>query len=56
MTITILDDYQNIIRKLECFATLKNQNVQIINSTEKDIKIVAKKNLNPLTLIFNVPE
>ncbi len=52
MTITILDDYQNIIRKLECFATLKNQNVQIINSTEKDIKIVAKKLENTDILVL----
>lgn len=43
MTITILDDYQNIIKELDCFSILKNQKVQIINSTEKDVKILAQK-------------
>jgi len=43
MTITILDDYQNIIKELDCFAILKNQKVQIINSTEKDVKKLAQK-------------
>lgn len=36
MKITILDDYQNVIRKLNCFELLKHQNVQILTKTEKD--------------------
>ncbi len=43
MTITILDDYQNIIKDLKCFALIKNQDVQIINKTEKDVKVLAEK-------------
>lgn len=36
MRITILDDYQNAVKKLESFKILKGLNVQIINHTEKD--------------------
>lgn len=36
MKITILDDYQNVIEKLQCFEILKGQNVQILHKTEKD--------------------
>lgn len=36
MKITILDDYQNIIKNLDCFQLLKNQNVNILHITEKD--------------------
>jgi len=43
MTITILDDYQNIISKLKCFALLNNQDVQIINTTEKDLNRLAQQ-------------
>ena len=43
MKITVLDDYQNIIRELECFETLKNQDVEILNSSERDIKVLAQK-------------
>jgi D-3-phosphoglycerate dehydrogenase / 2-oxoglutarate reductase len=43
MKITILDDYQNIIKGLKCFALLKNQNVQILNKTEKDVKALAQR-------------
>jgi D-3-phosphoglycerate dehydrogenase / 2-oxoglutarate reductase len=43
MKITILDDYQNVIKQLKCFETLKNKNVQILNRTEKDPKILAEK-------------
>ena len=38
MKITILDDYQNIITELKCFAILKGQNVEILNKTEKNIE------------------
>ncbi|PUB34349.1 D-3-phosphoglycerate dehydrogenase [Elizabethkingia sp. YR214] len=36
MKITILDDYQDIIKDLDCFQMLKSQNVNILNKTEKD--------------------
>lgn len=43
MKITILDDYQNIIKELKCFELLKGQHVQILNYTEKDPKLLAEK-------------
>jgi len=43
MKITILDDYQDVIRKLKCFEMLKGYNVQIINQTEKDFQVLASK-------------
>ena len=52
MTITILDDYQNIIKELDCFKKLTNQEVQIINSTEKDVKKLAQKLLNTDILVL----
>ncbi len=52
MTITILDDYQNIIKELKSFATLKNQNVQIFNRTEKDTKVLAQKLKNTDILVL----
>jgi D-3-phosphoglycerate dehydrogenase len=52
MRITILDDYQNIIKELKCFTTLKNQEVQIINSTEKNIKTLAQKLLDTDVLVL----
>jgi len=36
MKITILDDYQHIIEKLNCFDLLKGQHVEILHETEKD--------------------
>jgi len=43
MKITILDDYQNTVKELNCFSLLDGQNVQIINYTEKDYKLLAEK-------------
>jgi D-3-phosphoglycerate dehydrogenase len=43
MKITILDDYQNVIKDLECFDLLKNQDVQILHTSEKDQTILALK-------------
>ena len=42
MKITILDDYQDIIKDLKCFDLIKELDVQIINSTEQDINQLAK--------------
>ena len=42
MKITILDDYQNIIDKLDCFKLLEDQEVQILHTSEKDIEKLAK--------------
>lgn len=36
MKITVLDDYQNAIKDLNCFNLLKDQDVQILHITEKD--------------------
>lgn len=52
MKIAILDDYQNVIKELKCFATLKNQDVQILNSSEKDIKVLAQKLHNTNILVL----
>lgn len=41
MKITILDDYQDVIRKLNCFELLKHQHVQILTNTEKDTSKLA---------------
>lgn len=43
MKITILDDYQHVIQSLKCFELLKNQHVQILHYTEKDINVLAEK-------------
>ena len=42
MKITILDDYQNVVKDLKCFDTIKNQEVEIINYTEKNIDKLAE--------------
>jgi len=43
MKITILDDYQHAIEKLNCFALLAGQNVQILHETEKDPSQLAER-------------
>lgn len=43
MKITILDDYQHAIEKLDCFKLLKGQDVQILHETEKDPAKLAEK-------------
>jgi len=43
MKITILDDYQNTIKKLKCFELLRHQDVQILNHTEKNPELLAEK-------------
>jgi len=43
MKITILDDYQHIIDKLDCFSIIRNQEVQILHATEKDVEALAQK-------------
>jgi len=43
MKITILDDYQHAIEKLDCFKLLKDQNVEILHNTEKNVKVLAEK-------------
>jgi D-3-phosphoglycerate dehydrogenase / 2-oxoglutarate reductase len=43
MKITMLDDYQGIIRKLKCFDMMRGHNVQIFNRTYKDPQILADK-------------
>lgn len=43
MKIAILDDYQDAVRKLECFNLLKQQEVIILNKTEKNPDALAEK-------------
>lgn len=43
MKIAIPDDYQNIIRSLDCFKLLASQDVLILNTTEKDPALLAEK-------------
>lgn len=43
MKITILDDYQDVIKKLKCFNLIKGQNIRILNYTEKDTNKLAEK-------------
>ena len=42
MKITILDDYQDIVEKLDCFLLLNGQNVNILHMSEKNPKKLAK--------------
>ena len=43
MNITILDDYQNVVRKLNCFGKLAGQNVTIWNDHTKDTEMLAAR-------------
>lgn len=43
MKITILDDYQHIIHKLDCYSIIRNQEVQILHATEKNVESLAQK-------------
>ncbi|WP_025145416.1 D-2-hydroxyacid dehydrogenase family protein [Pedobacter jeongneungensis] len=43
MKIAILDDYQDAVRKLACFDLLQQQEVVILNKTEKDANALAEK-------------
>lgn len=52
MKITILDDYQNAVQNLNCFKLLKEQNVQILNYTEKNSASLAEKLFDTSILIL----
>lgn len=43
MKITILDDYQDIVRNLDCFSIIARQNVAILHETIKDPTVLAEK-------------
>ncbi len=43
MKIAILDDYQDAVRGLDCFALLKGYDVQVLNQTYKDTSELAEK-------------
>lgn len=43
MKITILDDYQNVIKDLKSFEILKGQDVQVLHQTEKNPQLLAEK-------------
>lgn len=53
MKIAILDDYQNVVRKLKCFDLLTGHDVMILNSSEKNPVELAKmiEDVNVLVLI-----
>ncbi|WP_407403647.1 D-2-hydroxyacid dehydrogenase family protein [Chryseobacterium sp.] len=41
--ITILDDYQNVVKDLACFSLLKNQDVTVLSTSEKEVPVLAEK-------------
>lgn len=43
MKIAILDDYQDVVRRLECFSKLRGHDVTIYNDTEKDLNRLAQR-------------
>ncbi|SDZ82699.1 D-3-phosphoglycerate dehydrogenase [Arachidicoccus rhizosphaerae] len=52
MKITILDDYQDVVRTLSCFKLLQHQDVEIYNTTQKDPEILAKRLLQTEALVL----
>ena len=46
MNITILDDYQDAVRTLECFTKLAGHNITIWNDHTKDADILADRLCN----------
>ena len=52
MKITILDDYQHIIKDLACFSILTGQNIQILHHTEKDPEKLAEKLFDTTILVL----
>lgn len=53
MNITILDDYQNVLRSLDAFKKLEGHNVTVWNDHTKDVDVLAErlKNTEALVLI-----
>jgi D-3-phosphoglycerate dehydrogenase len=43
MNITILDDYQDVVRTLDCFAKLAGHNLKIWNDHTTDVDVLAKR-------------
>ncbi|HET7434140.1 MAG TPA: D-2-hydroxyacid dehydrogenase family protein [Thermoanaerobaculia bacterium] len=43
MHVVIPDDYQNVVRTLDCFAKLANHDVTIYNDTVKEIELLAER-------------
>jgi D-3-phosphoglycerate dehydrogenase len=43
MNVTVLDDYQNIVRTLESFKKMKDHNVTIWNDHTKDVDVLAER-------------
>ncbi len=43
MNISILDDYQDVIRTLDCFGKLKGHDVRIWNDHSKDVDVLAER-------------
>lgn len=43
MNITILDDYQNVVRTLDCFSKVAGHNVKVWNDHTKDVDTLAER-------------
>jgi D-3-phosphoglycerate dehydrogenase len=43
VNITILDDYQNVVRTLDCFSKVAGHNVTIWNDHTKDVNVLAER-------------
>ncbi|HEY9460026.1 MAG TPA: D-2-hydroxyacid dehydrogenase family protein, partial [Paralcaligenes sp.] len=43
MNITILDDYQDCVRHLNCFSSIAQHNVRIFNDTVKGVDALAER-------------
>lgn len=52
MNISILDDYQNIVSKLDCYKMLEGQDVQVLHETEKDVQRLAQKLVDTTILVL----
>ncbi len=52
MNISILDDTQHTMRKLDCFSKLDGHNVTIWNDHTKDVDVLAERLTNTEALVL----
>ncbi|MGA0032947.1 MAG: D-2-hydroxyacid dehydrogenase family protein, partial [Burkholderiales bacterium] len=43
MNISILDDYQDVVRTLDCYGKLQGHDVKIWNDHSKDVDVLAER-------------
>ncbi|QKF81722.1 D-2-hydroxyacid dehydrogenase family protein [Halarcobacter ebronensis] len=55
MKIAILDDYQDVVKDLDCFSLLNAYDVTILNETFKDINLLAEK-LKDISILVLIRE